>query len=375
MDYKTSYSTWAEIDLEAIRSNITKVRQATGVKVLAVVKANAYGHGVLQVSKAALEGGAAWLGVALVDEALEIRKAGITCPLLLLSYTPPDRIDEVVHQQVSLTIWTRTHLALVAAAAEKLGMVAKVQLKVDTGMSRVGVQVEDMLDLVEQTIHTPQVHFEGLCTHFACADEIDPVPTDWQEQSLQQVLGLLRDHEWIPPLVHAANSATTLTRVVDHFNMVRVGVAMYGLQPSHECRLPAEFHPALTWKTVLSHVKTLPPGRGVSYGHQYTTSRNERIGTIPLGYADGFRRADGNVVLVCGKRVPVVGRVCMDQSMLQLDEVPEAQVGDEVVIVGQQGEQSILAEDVGRVWGTINYEVVCGIGARVQRFYHDSAKV
>jgi alanine racemase len=236
-------------------------------------------------------------------------------------------------------------------------------------MSRLGVSPEGVVDMARRMADTPGVIFEGMFTHFARADELEPGPTDEQEVVFQQVLEQLEDVGLRPPLVHAANSATTLTRPNDHFDMVRAGIAIYGLHPSHECSVPEEFQPALTWKTQLSQVKLLPPGRGLSYGHIYTTSRNELIGTLPVGYADGFRRTTGNQALVGGRRVPVVGRVCMDQCLVQLDAVPDARPGDEVVLIGSQGEESISAEEVADRWGTINYEVTCGIGARVPRLY------
>lgn len=172
-----------------------------------------------------------------------------------------------------------------------------------------------------------------------------------------------------PPIVHAANSAASLMRPSAHFNLIRVGIAMYGLHPSPECMLPEAIHPALSWKSVLSQIKILPPGRGVSYGHSYTTHAHERIGTVPVGYADGFRRIIGNQALLGERRVAVIGRVCMDQIMVQLDNVPEATPGDEVVLIGKQGDASITAEDLSQAWDTINYEVTCGIAARVPRVY------
>jgi alanine racemase len=210
---------------------------------------------------------------------------------------------------------------------------------------------------------------EGVLTHFARADESDPAPTIVQETCFNDVIERLTAAGLRPPVIHAANSAATLTRPSAHFDLVRVGIAMYGLHPSSECPLPAEFRPVLSWKSQLSQVAQLPAGQGISYGHDYVTTRTERIGTIPVGYGDGFRRVSGNVVLVGGQQVEVVGRVCMDQALVQLDSVPEAKVGDGVVLIGSQGESCISAEDVAERWGTITHEIVCGISSRVPRVY------
>jgi alanine racemase len=366
MERSRKFSTWIEVDLAAIENN---VRQITGVAVMAVVKADGYGHGALKVARAALHAGASWCGVARIEEALELRGAGIEAPILVLGYTPPGRVEEGIAARVSLTVWTTDHLQQAVRAAGRLGEPARLHLKVDTGMSRLGAQPEDARELARRMAQGPDVVFEGLFTHLACADDADPATTDSQAQSFHRLLGRLEADGLRPPLVHAANSAAGLTRPDLYFDMVRLGIAMYGLHPSAERPLPPTFRPALSWKSILSQVKLVPPGRGISYGHEYTTASLERIGTAPVGYADGFRRGSPNQVLVGGRIVPVVGRVCMDQIMVQLDVVPEAREGDEVVLIGAQGGERISAEQVARRWGTINYEVVCGIGRRVPRFY------
>lgn len=364
----TDHSTWVEVDLAAIENNIRRLAQLNNVQLMAVVKANAYGHGAVPVARAALQAGAAWCGVARLEEALELRRAGLDCPMLLLGYTPPGRLDEAVASRVSLTLWDMDQAQAAAAAGRRVGEPARVHIKVDSGMGRLGVQAEDVLSLVG-SLPPADLLFEGIFTHFARADEADPAATEVQEQRFNLALQALEATSSLPPLVHASNSAAGLTRPSARFNIVRAGIAIYGLHPSTECPLPDSFLPALAWKTVLSQVKVLPAGQGVSYGHTYITQRDERIGTAPVGYADGFRRMTGNVALVCGQRVPVVGRVCMDQIMLQLDDVRLAQAGDEVVLIGKQAEVCLSAEDLARIWGTINYEVVCGIGARVPRLY------
>lgn len=369
MSKGTSYSTWVEIDLEAIRNNIQWFLDNTGVQVMAVVKANAYGHGIIPVTNAALQAGASWCGVARIEEALELRAAGLECPILIMGYTPVGRMKEAVAQQISMAVWDTNQLDLATAAAQEIGKSARLHLKVDTGMSRLGIQPEEAFTFAQRMVNTSGVTLEGLFTHYARADEADASPTDLQEGIFLKVVEQLNNAGIRPAFVHVGNSAASLKRPSAHFNLLRAGIAIYGLYPSGECPLPVTFCPAMTWKAVLSQVKVLPPGRGVSYGHVYTTRTNERIGTVSVGYADGMRRILGNQVLIRGRRVPVVGRVCMDYIMVQLDEVPEAKVGDEVVLIGSQGEARLSAEDVAASWGTINYEVTCAIGPRVPRVY------
>jgi len=369
MTSQDSYSTWAEVDLGAIKENVRYFLQSTGKQFMAVVKAEAYGHGAIPIAKTALQAGASWLGVARAGEALDLRAAGIDEPIFLLGWTPPARLDELIQANISLTFWSNAQLADISRAAEKVGGRALVHLKIDTGMSRVGVKPEEATPLAQETERIPSVHLEGVFTHFAKADELDPASTDSQLRMFKEIVSRWESSGLRPPLVHCANSAAALRRPEAWYDLVRVGIAMYGLHPSSACKLPGVVRPALAWKSSLSQVKVLSPGRGISYGHIYTTVAEERIGTIPVGYADGFRRVEGNEVLVRGKRVPVVGRVTMDQIMVQLDALPAAEPGDEVVIIGSQKAERISAEDVADRWGTINYEVTSGIMKRVPRVY------
>jgi len=363
------YTTFVEVDLRAIKNNIKQVHKRTGVGVVAVVKANAYGHGAVPVAKAAIEAGASMLAVARVEEVAELRQAGLNCHIFLFGRTPFKRLDEMIDQDVSLTIWNTDQLEQASAAAARVGKDALLQVKVDTGMGRLGVLPQDFYELTERVISTPGVILEGVFTHFARADEHDTSSVDKQQACFKDLLDTLKARHIDVPFIHASNSAASLCRSDAGYNLVRPGIAIYGLNPSKECVLTADFKPVLTWKAVLSQVKNLPASHGVSYGHIYTTSREERIGVLPLGYADGFRRTAGNQALIRGVKVPVVGRVCMDMSMLQLDNVPDAREGDEVVVIGSQDGQTITAEDIADCWGTINYEVVCGVGSRVPRIY------
>ena len=367
MDLSHKYSTWVEIDLGAIEGNVRYMRDLSRAEVMVIVKADAYGHGALPVAQSALRGGATWCGVARIGEALELRQAGLDCPILLLGYTPAGRMREAINQNISMTVWNYSQVKTASAQALDTGNSALLHLKVDTGMGRLGVLPQETFALAEQISNTPGVILEGIFTHFARADEFDKTASVHQESVFKTVITQLQASNLLPPVVHAANSAISLTRPSAHFNLVRLGIAMYGLHPSPDCPAPEAMRPALAWKSVLSQVKILPAGSGVSYGHEYITQGNERIGTIPVGYADGFRRTQGNYVLVAGERAPVIGRVCMDQIMVQLDEVPEVRTGDPVILIGEQGQNRITAEDIARIWKTINYEVVCAIGRRVPR--------
>ncbi len=365
------YSNWANVYLNAIKNNVRYILESTQTQIMAIVKANAYGHGAVPVARAALDAGATWCGVARPGEAMELRRAKIDCPILLLGYTPEDHFRDMIENQVSFTVWRPEQISKLSAAGKGTGTAARIHLNVDTGMSRIGVQPERALHLARLAIDTPHVELEGVYSHLARADETDPTPTDKQWERFQGALEEFSSHGIRPPLIHIANSAASLKRPHASLSLVRLGIAMYGLHPSSECPLPDVFRPALSWKSVLSDVKTLPPGRGVSYGHEYVTSGNEKIGTVPVGYADGFRRLPGNRVLIRGRIVPVIGRVTMDQILVQLDEVPSAKAGDEVVLIGEQKGKWITAEDVAAAWGTINYEVTCAIGPRVPRLYQE----
>ena len=369
MNRNLQYSTWVEVDLGAIENNIHQIRAHTGTQVMAIIKANAYGHGAVPVAHAALRAGAAWCGIARIEEALELRRSGVNSPMLLLGYTPPERYDEAIANRLSITVWTSEHLQIAGQAAARLGQPAHLHLKVDTGMSRLGVQVSEAAEMAHELANTPGTLFEGIFTHFARADEADLSFQEVQEHLFRELVLSLQASGLRPPLVHASNSAASLIRSDAWYDLVRPGISIYGLHPSAECTLPIEFRSALTWKAVLSHVKVLPAGRGLGYNHRYRTVNVEHIGTVPVGYADGFRRILGNSALVGGYKVPVVGGVCMDQIMVQLDQIPEAKPGDEVVLVGSQGEARLTAEEVARHWGTVNYEVTCGIGSRVPRIY------
>jgi alanine racemase len=366
-------STWLEIDEDAIRNNVKRLKEISQRPLMAVIKANAYGHGIVDVACAAASAGADWFGVARIEEALTLRRAGITRPILVLSYTLPERVPEAIQSRIHLTIFDPELIDAYADQAAGVGQAMCVHLKVDTGMGRYGVGPQEAAALARKAAARKEIQVEGLFTHFARADEPELPTTTLQLKQFVEVVECLESLGLRPACVHASNSAATLYAPQARFDLVRAGIAMYGLHPNWpERQLPAGFLPALAWKARLASVKMLPPGHGVGYGHTYVTRGEERIGVIPIGYADGFRRDASHQVLIHGKRLTVIPRVCMDNCMLNLDSVPDAQVGDEVVIIGTQGEQSIRVEEIARRWKTINYEVVCGLDARLPRIYTHS---
>lgn len=367
-----AYSTWLEIDLGAIKNNIKEIKRITGTRVMAMIKANGYGHGVQAVARAASEAGAEWLGVARIEEALNLRASGITAEMMALGYTPPSMIPEAVRENIHVAIYDPKMAQAYAKQAQKAGGRLKAHLKIETGMGRLGMSPEKAPAFLQEIRNQDAIDLNGIFTHFARADEPEANSAATQLTRFTALLEKLRKADLCPAMVHTANSAAILNFPEAHFDLVRPGIAIYGLNPSPESPLPAAFRPALTWKARLTFLRTLPPGHGISYGSIYKTSKDERIGVIPVGYGDGFRRMNGQEALIRGQRVPVVGRVCMDQCMLQLDSVLEAAVEDEVVLLGEQNELSITADDLGKKWGTVNYEVVCGLADRLPRIYLDS---
>jgi alanine racemase len=371
--------TWLEIDVDAVAQNVRIVKEIVGpdVRILTVLKADAYGHGAIKVARTSLNNGATFCGVASVNEAVRLRQAGITAPVLVLGYTPAWQAREALLHDVTITLYDRDVARAFSRAAIELQREARAHIKVDSGMGRLGLLPEDVSDFVQTIRELPGLNLEGIFTHFSIADESDLSYTRWQLERFQGVLNQLKSQGITFPLIHAANSAALLRLPESRFSMVRLGLAMYGLSPSSAVSLPTGASRALTWKTTVAQVKSLPPGSFVSYGNTYQTQGEETIAVIPVGYADGFRRAPRHwgEVLVGGQRAPIVGRVCMDQTMIRIDHVPDVRVGDEVVLIGSQGDETITAEEVAERLGTINYEVVSEILARVPRSFPERSVV
>ncbi|KWW12670.1 alanine racemase [Peribacillus simplex] len=361
--------TWAEVNLDHIHENISsmKTRLQTGVSLFAVVKANAYGHGDYEVAKTALEAGADFLSVAFMDEALALRKKGITAPILVLGISRPESAAIAAEQGISVTAFDDAWLDS-AKAQLKPGQVLQVHIKVDSGMGRIGIRDKNKLMKVESSLEKEACfNFQGIFTHFATADELN---TDFYEKQLAVFKGMLTALTSLPEFVHAANSAASLRFADPVWNAVRMGISMYGLSPSMEMKpiVPFPLQQAISLKTKLVAVKQLVKGESVSYGATYTAQGNEWIGTLPIGYADGWiRKLQGQEVLIDGMRVPIVGRICMDQCMIKLPR--SFPVGTEVTLIGADGLETISIDEIAAKLETINYEVTCMIGARVPRVY------
>ncbi|AOH53007.1 alanine racemase [Peribacillus muralis] len=361
--------TWAEVNLDHIYKNISsmKTRLRNDVSLFAVVKANAYGHGDYDVAKTALEAGADFLSVAFLDEALSLRKKGITAPILVLGASRPESAALAAEQGISVTAFDEAWLES-AKAQLKPGQVLQVHVKVDSGMGRIGIRDKSQLMKVEGLLmREPCFNFQGIFTHFATADELK---TDLYEKQLAVFKAMLAELTERPEYIHAANSAASLRFADPIWNAVRMGISMYGLSPSMEMKplLPFPLQQSISLKTKLVAVKQLVEGESVSYGATYTAQGKEWIGTLPIGYADGWiRKLQGQEVLIEGMRVPIVGRICMDQCMIKLPR--SFPVGTEVTLIGDDGVESITVDEIAAKLETINYEVTCMIGARVPRVY------
>lgn len=365
-------ATWAQVDLDAIAGNVAALKaQSAAPRLLAAVKADGYGHGLVPAARAALRGGADWLGVAMVEEGATLRAAGIGAPILVFTEPPAAAIDALLAAGLTPAVYSPAFVsALNARAGERGGPPVTVHLKLDTGMRRVGVPEPDWADALRRVRDARHLAAEGLWSHLAVADEPDHPFTATQAAAFDRGLALARDLGVHPALAHLTNSAGTVLRHADHHDMVRAGLAVYGLQPVPGRDVGVALRPALSWYARLSLVKRVAAGESVSYGLRWTASQPTTVATVPAGYADGVRRALGGraEVLMHGRRVPMVGTVCMDQFLVDAGG-GRAAVGDEVVLIGEQGGERITAEDWAVLLDTISYEVVCAIAARVPRAY------
>lgn len=372
---------WAEVDLGALSRNARRISDVVGpAQLCAVVKADAYGHGAVPVAKAFVEGGATWLAVAIVDEGVELREAGVAVPILLLSEPPADAMEAAVEAGLTPTVATREGVARAAAAGERRGLVVPLHLKVDTGMHRVGADLGRLGPLLGEVAGNPWVELEGLYTHLAVADSTaaeDQAFVAHQLELFDQATEMAHTVGLTPAIRHVGNSAAALLHADARMDMVRVGIVLYGSTPSPEVAaafgalgVPA-LEPAMSLKARVSAVRRLEAGARPSYGRRRPLPAPANVATVPIGYADGVSRAlfdAGLEVLIHGKRFPLAGAVTMDQIVVDCGEEP-VEVGAEVVLLGVQGGQRISAEDWAGMLGTISYEVLCGIGPRVTRTF------
>jgi alanine racemase len=363
--------TWAEVDLAAIEHNYKQVRKLVGknTHIMAVVKANAYGHGTVEVSRVLEAAGVDYLGVATTDEAVRLRDHGIMTPVLVLGSVLPGEVAVAVEKDITLTLCGDELMDTIRKSV-KNGKKLKVHIKIDTGMGRVGIWHEDALEYIRKISAEKAVALEGIYTHFSSAGR-DDFFTNYQINEFEKLI-IAIEKAWIKiPLKHAANSIATVDFKRSHLNLVRPGLVIYGMYPKHTFPKLIKLKPALSLKTRIVFMKETPPGRSISYGRTYITQKHTRIATLPIGYADGYPRKLSNKgeVLIHGQRAKVVGKVTMDQTMVDVGHIKQAKVGDEVVLIGIQGDDEIRAESLARLAESIAYEVVCSISNRVPRIY------
>lgn len=371
----------AIVDLDAIASNIKNIRAKVDKNsgIIGIIKADAYGHGSVETAKVLLDNGADWLAVAVVDEGLNLRKNGITAPILLLGYTPELRLNDVINNGFIQTVYSYDTAKKLSDAASALGKKAVIHIKIDTGMGRIGYRVnEESADEIVKISKLPNIDVNGMFTHFSTADEADKSYTLEQYNKFVKMNDMLEKRGLHIPVKHAANSAAIMDFDNMMFNMVRPGIILYGAYPSDEVKKEnLSLSPAMSIKTHVSYVKDVNEGDSISYGRKYTAPSKRRIATIPVGYADGFIRAysNGGKVLVRGEYAPIVGRICMDQFMVDVTDTDGVEVNDEVVLMGKQGDKEITADFIASVLDTINYEVFCTLSKRVPRQYIQNGKI
>lgn len=375
MEYKLNRA-WAEINLDNIAHNIREIRRITNknAEIMGVVKADAYGHGVMEVTKTLLDNGVTRLAVSMLDEAIQLRRNGIEVPILVLGYTDPVRVNEIIENDVTQSVFSQELALALSNEAVRQHKKVKIHIKIDTGMTRIGfLPGYSAVKNVAQISKLPNIIIEGLFTHFASADEPDREYTLMQFERFISICSELQRIGIHIPVKHCANSAGIIEYPQMHLDMVRPGIIQYGMYPSEDVdKTKISLKPAMTLKANVILVKEVEKNTPVSYGRIFTTQRTSKIATIPIGYADGYSRMLSNKgkVLIHGQYAPVVGRVCMDQCMVDVSDLDcDVEVGDEVVLIGSQGENEISAEDVAQLIGMINYELVCIVGKRIPRAF------
>ena len=364
---------WVEIDLNAVRHNLAEIRRLVGpqVEIMAVVKAEAYGHGAVKIAQTALQSGATRLGVALPEEGIALRKAGINAPILVFSPLQTDQAETMVRYDLTPTICMLEPAVALSRAATAAGKEVPFHVKLDTGMNRIGIPAQEGIVFIKKMQSLPGILFEGIFSHLATADERDKEYARYQMKTFNKIIVDLKNEGLLPPKVHLANSAGIIDLPLAYYNLVRPGIILYGMYPSREVETDRiRLQPVFSLKTRVVFKKRVPQGTAVSYGRKYITPRETTIVTLPIGYADGLsRRLSGKAeVLISGKRFPIVGAICMDLCMVDVGDEP-VEIGQEVVLIGSQGSEKITAEEIGAYLETINYEVTCMINDRVPRRY------
>jgi len=369
MENQSRLLQWLEVDIDALTHNIKALRNhlRAGTKFMAVVKKNAYGFGAVAMSRAALEAGADYLAVHSLQEALELREADIHAPLLIMGSVLPDEAETITKQRLAITVIDKELADALATAGQRLNTTVEVHVKIDTGLNRFGVSLEKAPELISYLNALPSLEVVGLYTHFSSADQSDETPTKLQLERFLKLAGLFPHIK----LVHAANSAATLQFPETHLNMVRVGISLYGFYPSAVVKKMVTLKPVLDLKTRIIRVHSIKAGEGVSYGLTWVAPRDSIVALIPFGYSHGLPRLLSNrgEVLIRGRRAPIRGVVCMDQSIIDVTDIPDVRVGDEVTIIGQDGSEEITATDIAELSNTIHYEVVSRLPAVLPRLY------
>ena len=379
-EYGSIYRIHAKIDLDALKYNVDGIKKCKSDKamLMGVIKADAYGHGSRVFARELEAMGFDWLAVATADEGIELRRDGMKLPILVLGYTHPDQYPEMLQWDITPEIDTYDMAEAFNAAAEEAGKKANIHIKIDTGMSRIGfLPGEENLDEIEKINSLPYLNIQGMFTHFACADMRDKTHVKGQIEKFHRMIEGVKARGVSVEIFHCSNSASIMELESEHMNMVRAGIILYGLYPSHEMeeeRLPLK--PVMSLYSHIVHLKELPEGVTIGYSATYTTKRRSQIATIPVGYADGYPRSLSNraSVLIRGQRAPIVGRVCMDQMMVDVTDIPEAALGDLVTLVGCDGEEKLSTEEISEMAGSFNYEFVCDVSRRVPRVYYKHEK-
>lgn len=374
------YRVYAAIDLDAICHNISEIKKLVGpdTKIMPVIKADGYGHGAVPVAKALNKIGVDGFAVAIIEEGIALRKQGITKPILVLGYTSEYQYASLIQHEIEQTVFSYEMAEAISKFAVTMKKEAKIHIKVDTGMNRIGFKpTEESVMQVERIQKLPNIKIQGVFTHFACADEEDKTSARHQKALFDQFVSDLEEKGISIPVKHVSNSAAIMELSECRMDMVRSGIITYGLYPSEEVDKTAiDLKPALSLISHVIHVKEVGPGEGVSYGSTFVTDRNTRIATIPVGYADGYPRALSSKgrVIIRGQYAPIIGRICMDQFMVDVTDIKGVSVMDQVTLVGTDGDQRITVEEAADLAGSFNYEFVCGIGKRVPRVYFQDGK-
>ncbi|NEP50690.1 MAG: alanine racemase [Moorea sp. SIO3C2] len=363
---------WAEIDQVALHHNLRQIQQLLRhpTQLMAVVKADAYGHGALTVARTAIEAGAGGLCVATVPEGIQLRQRGIKATILLLGATnTPEQVKAIAHWQLQPTLCNPQQALVFSETLSGLNQSLPVHLKLDTGMSRLGMPWQDAIEFVRLVQQLPNLEIASVYSHLATADSPDPTVMRQQHQRFKNAIAQLQAGGITPPRLHLANSAATLTDSALHYDWVRVGLALYGLYPAEHLQKVIHLKPVIQVKARITQIKTIPPGTGISYGHQFISNRQMRIAVVGIGYADGVPRNLSNRinVIIRGQQVPQIGAITMDQLMLDVSDIPNIQVGQIVTLIGQDGEEQISADDWAMALGTISWEIICGFKHRLPR--------